>query len=527
MIVLPLRRPKFFCTRRDAIFFLSVSLLLALFAGCGKNDGIQVGAKTFTENSILGNMLRSVARRADVKTNSLKEFMGSALVFGALESGEIDAYVDYVGTIAEEILVRENVHTPKEVRSALAKRGIRMSQSLGFANTYAMAMKEEVAKTHKIRTISDLKRHPEFAIAFSSEFMSRADGWPKLRRRYRLPQKDVKGMEHALAYDALNNGAAQVIDVYSTDAKIRTYKLRVLRDDLNCFPSYDAVILYRADLSERASQGVESFLALEGSISEQAMIEMNTRVETDRVTMNHTAEDFLNGETTPAKPESFIDKLKRIADRTWEHLFLVVVSLTAAIFVAVPLGVVAAKSPPWVGQTVLAVVGILQTIPSLALLALLMVPLGYFQQVFPRLGIHSTGAMPAIIALFLYSLLPIVRNTATGLQNIPRFIKEAAEALGLEPKARLWLVELPLASPTILAGVKTAAVLNIGFATLGAFIGAGGYGQPIISGLTRKDYGLILEGAIAAAAMAIAAQLLFEIAERVLTPKGLRLKSEG
>ena len=300
MIVFSLGSPKFFCTRRSTtlVSFLLTGLILCLLVGCGKNDGIQIGAKTFTENAILGNVLQSVARRKGVQTNSLKEFMGSALVFGALESGEIDAYVDYVGTIAEEILVREHVHTPEEVRSALAKRGIRMSQSLGFANTYAMAMKEDVAKSHNIRTISDLKRHPEFVIDLSSEFMSRADGWPKLRRHYRLPQKDVKGMEHSLTYDALNNGEAQVIDVYSTDAKIRTFKLRVLRDDLNCFPSYDAVILYRADLSERASQGVESFLALEGSISEQEMIDMNTRVETDRVTMNHTAEDFLNGEQT-------------------------------------------------------------------------------------------------------------------------------------------------------------------------------------------------------------------------------------
>ena len=162
----------------------------------------------------------------------------------------------------------------------------------------------------------------------------------------------------------------------------------------------------------------------------------------------------------------------------------------------------------------LGVVGIIQTVPSLAVLVFMI----------PLLGI---GAPPAMVALFLYSLLPIVRNTYTGLHDIPIQIRESAQALGLPPRACLWLVELPMASRTILAGIKTSAVINIGTATLGALIGAGGYGQPILTGIRLDDVGLILEGAVPAALLALLVQGIFELSERTLVPKGLRLRPEG
>jgi osmoprotectant transport system permease protein len=191
----------------------------------------------------------------------------------------------------------------------------------------------------------------------------------------------------------------------------------------------------------------------------------------------------------------------------------VALSLLAAIGVAVPLGVAAARYPHF-GQFILSTTGIIQTIPALALLVILI----------PLLGI---GAMPAIVALFLYSLLPIVRNTYAGLHDIPAPILESAGALGLPPLARLRLVELPLAARSILAGIKTSAVINIGTATLGALIGAGGYGQPILTGIRLDDVSLILQGAIPAALLALLVQGLFEIAERSIVPKGLRLKPES
>jgi osmoprotectant transport system permease protein len=129
----------------------------------------------------------------------------------------------------------------------------------------------------------------------------------------------------------------------------------------------------------------------------------------------------------------------------------------------------------------------------------------------------------SIVALFLYSLLPIVRSTHAGLVGIAPELRDSAKALGLSAAARLGLVELPLASPSILAGIKTSAIINVGTATLGALIGAGGYGQPILTGIRLDDMRLILEGAVPAALMALAAQAVFELAERFLIPAGLRL----
>jgi osmoprotectant transport system permease protein len=137
----------------------------------------------------------------------------------------------------------------------------------------------------------------------------------------------------------------------------------------------------------------------------------------------------------------------------------------------------------------------------------------------PLIGI---GVWTAILALFLYSLLPIVRNTATGLQEIPRGVRESAAALGLEPSAQLRIVFVPMAVRTILAGIKTSAVINVGTATLAALIGAGGLGEPIISGLNLVDTATILQGAIPAAVLAILVQVLFEGIDRLVVSKGLK-----
>ncbi|MEJ2387408.1 MAG: ABC transporter permease [Chromatiaceae bacterium] len=186
------------------------------------------------------------------------------------------------------------------------------------------------------------------------------------------------------------------------------------------------------------------------------------------------------------------------------------ISLSAAVLVAVPLGIAAARRPRW-GHVILGLVGIVQTIPSLAL----------FVFMIPLLGI---GGPPAVAALFLYSLLPIVRNTHAGLTGVRAEVRESAEVLGLSANARLRLVELPLAARSILAGIKTSAVLNVGTATLAALIGAGGYGQPILTGIRLDDLGLILQGAVPAAALALLVQGLFELIEPLVVPRGLRLK---
>jgi osmoprotectant transport system permease protein len=305
-------------------------------------------------------------------------------------------------------------------------------------------------------------------------------------------------------------GSLDAIDLYTTDAEIRYYHLCVLTDDRGVFGDYQALFLYRADLEQRAPSAAAVLRGLEGRIGERAMIDMNARAKLDHVPELTVAAQFIDPRASGGGASGFWPELGR---HTRDHLLLVLVSMLAAIAFAVPLGIAAARRPRF-GQAVLAVVGVVQTVPSLALLVFMI----------PLLGI---GAPPAIVALFLYSLLPIVRNTCAGLREIAPPIRESAAALGLPARVRLFKIELPLASRTILAGIKTSAVINVGTATLGAIVGAGGYGQPILTGIRRDDVGEILSGAVPAALLAILVQVSFDLAERWIVPRGLRIKVEA
>jgi osmoprotectant transport system permease protein len=496
--------------------FLFVFSLCSLCL-CGEFSSaqeVQVGSKIMVESRVLGEMLAHLARETGATAVHREGLGGTLIVWRALEKGEIDAYVEYTGTISKEIFAGQGVDSEEAMRAELAKRGIRMSKPLGFNNTYAIGMRKEIAEKRSIRTISDLRQHPDIRFGFSNEFRQRADGWPGLQKRYNLQQTDVKSLDHELAYRGVSAGSLDATDVYSTDAAIRQYDLQVLADDLHYFPAYQAVILYRIDLEERAPDAVRSMKRLEGAIDEAAMTSLNARVQLDRKGESEVAASFVNDRLATHAVAREVTTARRLVNLTGEHLLLVAVSLLVAICVAVPLGVLAAR---WqtLGQLVLGATGIVQTVPSLALLILLT----------PWLGL---GLKPAILALFLYSLLPIVRNTYTGLRDIQPSLRESAEALGLSSAARLRLIELPLASPTILAGIKTAAIINVGTATLGGLIGAGGYGQLIFEGISRGESGtgLMVTGAAAAAILALCVQGLFELAERLVVPRGLRLRPE-
>jgi osmoprotectant transport system permease protein len=299
--------------------------------------------------------------------------------------------------------------------------------------------------------------------------------------------------------------------MYSTDADIKYYDLVELKDDLGYFPRYDAVFLYRKDLEKRAPQFVNLLRRLTGSLNESDMISMNAAVKMNNQSENQVAAQFVQHSFEINISAQNTGLWKRLWMNTKDHLFLVLISLSAAILLAIPLGILAAKIKK-LETLILGFVGIIQTIPSLALLVFMI----------PLLGI---GGPPAIVALFLYSLLPIVRNTFTGIHDIAAPIRESALALGLPAWSRLRHIELPLASRSILAGIKTSAVINIGTATLGALIGAGGYGQPILTGIRLDDVGLILQGAVPAALLALLVQGLFDLSEKLFVPKGLRLKN--
>ncbi len=489
-----------------------MSVNLILYPTGNPSTQIKVGSKKFTESVILGELVTQLARNAGADVQYREELGGTRVLWNALLRGDIDIYPEYTGTIIEEILSKENITDEKGLRNALSEKGILMSKPLGFDNTYAIGMKEETAEELGIIDISDLLRYPNLKFGFTNEFMNRRDGWPSLQRTYNLPQKNVTGLDHDLAYRGVENGDIDVIDLYSTDAEIEYYNLRRLKDDRNHFTNYNAVLLYRSEIEKQTPQALKMILKLQGRVSEEDMTAMNALVKLDGEPEATVASRFLNTHFHVSAQPIEDTFWTRFWHHTLQHLFLVAVSLSGAILISIPLGIWAHQNER-LGNVILSVVGIIQTIPSLALLVFMI----------PLLGI---GATPAIVALFLYSLLPIVRNTYTGLHDIPSNIRESAEALGLSYFARLKLVELPMASRSIIGGIKTSAVINVGTATLGALIGAGGYGQPILTGIRLDNIPLILEGAIPAAILALLVQGLFDLSEFVFVPKGLRLKPE-
>ena len=487
---------------------IAIVLLAGLLPVLAIAQPVRIGSKQFTESVILGEIARLAARDAGVQAVHQRELGGTRILWKALQQGDIDAYPEYTGTLTHELL--QDVPADADIatlRARLKPLGIGITDPLGFDNTYAIGMRQDEAARLDIRRISDLRAHPSLRLGFSNEFMDRGDGWPGLRRAYALPQTKVSGLDHVLSYRAVASGAVDAIDLYSTDAEIPYYHLRTLPDDRHYFPRYQAVFLYRLALERDEPAFVAALRRLAGRIDEQAMRTMNAAVKLDGRRDSAVAADFLGTRVEAGRRGLW----QRLRQRSVEHIELVASSLGLALALAIPLGIVAARRRR-LGTLVIAATGVLQTVPSLAM----------FVFMIPLLGI---GTWPAVAALFLYSLLPIVRNTHAGLVGIAPELMESAAALGLPRRVRLRRIELPLAMRSILAGIKTAAVINVGTATLAALIGAGGYGQPILTGIRLDDVGLILQGAIPAAVLALLVQGLFELVERRLTPRGLRIEA--
>ena len=474
---------------------LLAALALAAVCGAAAAQPLKIGSKRFTESYILGEILARAA------PGELKPGLGNTgIVFAALKAGAIDVYPEYTGTIAREILRLEGEPGLVALNHALAPHGLAAGVPLGFSNGYALAMREDRAAKLGIRSLSDLAGHPGLKLGLSQEFLNRKDGWPGLKAAYRLPFSPT-GLDHGLAYEALAAGEIDVMDIYTTDAKIAGYRLLPLGDDRRYFPRYDAVLLYRLDGPKRFPKEFESLRKLEGRIDEAAMIRMNAVAELEGKSFSQAASLFFGDDG--GKARTFLGTLfgPDFWRLTGQHLVLVFVSLAASVAAGVPLGIVAAKLPR-TGQLVLATVGVIQTIPSLALLAFLIAIVG------------TIGVVPALIALFLYALLPIVRNTCTAIAEGARGQVSAGMALGMRPGQILARIELPLALPSILAGIKISAVINVGTATIAAFIGAGGYGERIAAGLALNDNAMLLAGAIPAAVLALLVQGSFELIER-------------
>jgi osmoprotectant transport system permease protein len=478
--------------------------LLACMATEAVAETVTVGSKNFTENYILSEISAQLLEHHGYDVEKRQGLNGTRISFEALEKRAIDLYPEYSGTITEVILARPELDTVGGIRDALQARGLDILEPLGFNNSYALAVTEKFAAEHDLTSISDLSRLSGLRIAVPHEFLNRADGWPGLRDAYRLDYA-AGGIEHALAYEAIAQGEIDVTAVYTTDGEIARTGLRVLADDLGYFPRYLAAYFLHEDVPD----GVRRIIGqLSGRIDDRRMREMNLAALDTDTSIAEVASGFLIAEgliDARDSGPSFVPQLLRNVQR---HLKLTGIALALAVVFGVGIAVAVHRNA-MLCSLFLQFTGLMQTVPSIALLALLI----------PFVGV---GQKPAIIALFLYSLLPIARNTVTAIQAIPAGYRQVAAAMAMTRVQELRYVLLPLAMPHMIAGIRTAAVICIGTATLAAFIGAGGLGDPIVTGLALNDSRLILQGAIPAALLAIATELAFGVVERIVVAPHMR-----
>ncbi|CAM3716749.1 glycine betaine ABC transporter substrate-binding protein [Polynucleobacter arcticus] len=463
-----------------------------------------VGSKRFTESYVLGELIKLKLRDAGIQAEHRQGLGNTAIVVQALKTGQIDVYPEYTGTILREILKRSETEASlSQLNGWLKPQGLKVGIPLGFNNTYALAMRSEQASALGIKKISDIanltaKQQSALRIALSPEFKTRTDGWPALVQTYDLKNKSGKVLEHGLAYDALVRGDADIVDAYSTDAAIARQRLVLLEDDRQAFPRYDAVLLMRSNFNEKPLD------SLTGSLNEVSMAKLNGLAESG-LSFEKVARGFLNASVDEqVNPSQFSRFFKLLFGPDFftalrAHVLLVAISSTMALLVGIPLGILAYRRP-FSASWILGCVSVLQTIPSLALLTILIAVL------------DQIGAVPAILALFIYGLLPIVNATYISLMKVPSSLKEAALALGCKEWQLLFFIELPFAKPIIMAGLASATVIGVGTCTLAALVGAGGFGDRIVAGLAVNDHALMLAGAIPAAILALLAQV-------ILTPK--------
>ena len=539
---------------RPLLFLLLAGVALATGTHAWAAEPLRIGSKRFTESYILAEILAQTARAGDpAAAVELKQGLGNtAIVHAALKAGSIDVYAEYLGTIEREILGHATTGAPlAQLQAELRPLGLAIDVPLGFNNGYALAMRSARARALGLTAVSQLKGQPALRLGLSNEFLGRADGWPGLSRRYALPQTPT-GLDHGLAYRALADEQIDVTDVYTTDAQIAALDLTVLADDAGFFPRYDAVLLYRVDLPRRHPRAWAALQTLRGRIDEAAMIAMNAQAEIQRQPFDAIARAFLAkprshtvgtpaaasasasgaapasastpvAASTPASPSasgtasasasassprlepgvahSTSGLWARIAGPdlgrlTMQHLTLVLGAVGLAALVGVPLAVALHPWPRW-REALLAACALLQTVPSLAMLALLI------------WAMDRIGPVPALVALTLYALLPVLRNCTVGLSEVPQGLTTAGRALGLTRGQVLRSIQLPLALPVMLAGLRTATSLSVGTATMAAFIGAGGYGERIVTGLALNDQALLLAGALPAAALALVLEAAF------------------
>jgi osmoprotectant transport system permease protein len=522
------------------LIFVAGTLAQTTDAGAGTSaprSPVVVASKPFGESFLLCEMFAQLLEASGIPVERRPGLGATEVAFAAIRSGAIDVYPEYTGTALLAILHEEPNGEQRAdpravfgiVSQAFADRwGIRWLPPLGFQNTFAIAVRPDTASRDGLHTLSDLARTGgELRAGFTPDFISRADGLPGLVRTYGLQLRDVRPLSTAVKYQALATGAVDVIDGFSTDGLLARYGLVTLADDRHFFPPYEAAAMVSARLVRERPEAIAALTAMSGRLDETRMRALNRRVEVDGEDVRDVARTALAalglGTAHPAGTTAGSPRARNgLAAYLWQrrsiigalalrHLALVAIALGAAVIVAVPLGLVLERGRR-IAEPVIGGLGVLQTIPSLAMLAFMI----------PLLGV---GTKPALVALWLYALYPIARNTYVGVRDADPAAVEAAEALGTTPAQRLMLVRRPQAAPVLLSGVRTAAVITVGAATLAALVGAGGLGEPIATGLALADTPLILSGALPAAALALIVDALLAIVERAVTPPHLQRRA--
>ena len=495
---------------------------------------VVVASKPFGESYLLCEMFAQLLESRGLTVERRPGLGATEIAFGALRSGAIDIYPEYTGTglvailhdsLADSVLADSRAVFAHVARRFTDEYNVRWLPPLGFQNTYAIAVTRATASKFGLRTLSDLAREsPRLTAGFTADFIGRSDGLVGLSRVYGLRPRAVRPLAPAVKYQALVSGAVDVIDGYSTDGPLARYDLVTLVDDRHFFPPYEAAALVTGKLEAQMPAAIAALVLLSGRLDEKTMRQLNRRLEVDGEDVRAVAADALkalgliaggqtirsvNGEPRAGFGKYLWDRRVDLASLTLRHLLLVGVALLGAVIVAVPLGLFLERTRR-IAEPAIGALGVLQTIPSIALLAFMI----------PLLGV---GVIPALVALWLYALYPIARGTYTGVRDADPEAVAAAEALGTTPVQRLLWVRLPLAAPVIMAGIRTAAVITVGAATLAAFIGAGGLGEPIVAGLALADTRMILSGALPAALLALLVDGALGMVERLIAPAHRRV----
>lgn len=503
----------------SAVF--SASLLAPAYS---KQDKIRIGSRDFPESVLVAEILStSIEKFTDYKVDRKFHLGGVKVCLAAMQSNNLDIYPDYTGSLIHNVLGEHdrNQYLVNYIKMALnEKYDFSITESLGFENSFVLAVRKSFAKKYNLETLSDLasllSSNKELAqnirVAFKHSFLKRPDGYKMLQDIYAFDFQKLMALEYNIAYQNLKENRIDVIDAFSTDSRLKDPELTALKDDRNALIPYSSVYVYRNKLKQNFPEIMKIQKLLDESLTNEKMLELNSRIEAGEP-YKQVAESFIAElEHEPGFLDlsddaslSFWQKrlkqdLPLLAKAFLQHLRLAAVASLLASFIGIFIGIFISYRKK-LAKLVLGFISVTQTIPSLALLALLI----------PFVGL---GFYPAVIALFIYALLPVIQNTYTGITTIPYKYIELANAIALKESQILFRVKLPMALSFILAGVRTSIVICIGTATLATFVGAGGLGDLIKAGIDLNSNYMIALGAVPAALLALSVSITLTKFER-------------